>query len=138
MGGISRAALTALAVALLAALFCFVRLGAVPFDDPGEGMHAEIARELLGSSDPFRLTLNGVVYVDKPPLPYALQAAVFTIFGTSETAARAVSAGAAVAAVMATAWLGATLLGPGAGASSPRSRGGLRSCSSGSRTADDR
>jgi len=57
------------------------RLGAAPFDDPGEGMHAEIARELLHSGDPFRLTLNGVVYVDKPPLLYWLEAGAFTTFG---------------------------------------------------------
>ncbi len=78
-------------------------------------MHAEIARELLLSGDPLRLTLNGVVYIDKPPLLYALQAALFATFGASETAARAASAGAAVAAVAATAWLGAKLLGAGAG-----------------------
>jgi len=108
-------ALTALAVALLAAPFCFARLGVVPFDDPGEGMHAEIARELLLSRDPSRLTLNGVVYLDKPPLLYALQAAVSLLLGVSETAARAVSAGAAVAAVAGTAWLGARLLGSAGG-----------------------
>ena len=106
----------AVAVACLAALFCFVRLGVVPFDDPGEGMHAEIARELMRSGDPSRLTLNGVVYIDKPPLLYFLHAAALSIVGESEASARAVSAAAAVAAVAATAWLGAKLLGAGGGA----------------------
>ena len=49
-------------------------LGGAPFDDPGEGMHAEIARELLRARDPVALTLGGVRYVDKPPLLYALLA----------------------------------------------------------------
>src|SRR5206468_4032050 len=78
-------------------------------------MHAEIARELLRSGDPFRLTLNGVVYVDKPPLLYWLQAGAFTTFGASEATARSVSAAAGVAAVAGTAWLGARLLGVAGG-----------------------
>jgi 4-amino-4-deoxy-L-arabinose transferase-like glycosyltransferase len=86
-------------------------LGAVPFDDPGEGMHAEIARELRVSGDALRLTLNGVPYVDKPPLLYALLATGFALGGASETTARLVPALAALAAVAATAWLGARLLG---------------------------
>jgi len=97
--------------ALIAAPFLFAGLGRVPFDDPGEGMHAEIARELAASRDPFALTLNGVRYVDKPPLLYVLVAAASGVMGPSEAAARAVAAGAALAAVGATAWLGARLLG---------------------------
>src|SRR5215470_11996564 len=93
----------------------FARLGATPFDDPGEGMHAEIARELGVSRDPLALTLNGVRYVDKPPLLYLLIAALSKLAGPSEAAARAVSALAALAAVGATAWLGSHLLGPRGG-----------------------
>src|SRR5437879_13505451 len=74
-------------------------------------MHAEIARELGPVTGPFDLRLNGVRYVDKPPLLYWLIALAFTVFGRTEAAARAVSAVAAVAAVAATAWLGARLLG---------------------------
>ena len=57
------------------------------------------------------LTLGGVRYVDKPPLLYALLGFAFTVGGPSETAARAVPALAALAAVAVTAWLGARLLG---------------------------
>ena len=102
-----------LAVAAAAPLV-LAGLGAAPFDDPGEGMHAEIARELLGSGDVLELTLNGVRYVDKPPLLYALLAGAVAGLGPSEAAARLVPALAALAAVGATAWLGARLLG-GAG-----------------------
>ena len=100
---------------LVAAPLLFASLGRAPFDDPGEGMHAEIARELAMSRDPLALTLNGVRYVDKPPLLYVLIAAVSAVAGPSEAAARAVSACAALAAVGATAWLGAHLLGPRGG-----------------------
>src|SRR5262249_59670673 len=96
MGGARRrAAVISVTAALCAAVFCFFRLGPTPFDDPGEGMHAEIARELLHSGDPLRLTLNGVVYVDKPPLLYWLEAGAFTVFGASGGTARAGSARAA-------------------------------------------
>jgi 4-amino-4-deoxy-L-arabinose transferase-like glycosyltransferase len=105
----------ALAIAL-AAPFAMVGIGRTPFDDPGEGMHAQIARELILSGDPVALTLNGVRYVDKPPLLYALMALSFAIGGQTEASARIVPALAALAAVGATTWLGAYLLGTAAGA----------------------
>lgn len=106
---------TALAAAGLAAAaaspFLLVGLGGAPFDDPGEGMHAEIARELMQGTGVLPLTLAGVPYLDKPPLLYALMAAAFGLAGPSEAAARLVSALAALVAVGATAWLGARLAG---------------------------
>lgn len=104
------------ALACVAAMVpLFVGLGRVPFDDPGEGMHAEIARELLASGRPFDLRFAGVRYVDKPPLMYWLIALAFAALGPTEAAARAVSALGGVAAVAATAWLGSRLLGWRAG-----------------------
>ena len=103
------------AVCVAAAAPLFVGLGRVPFDDPGEGMHAEIARELGQSRSLFDLRLDGVRYVDKPPLLYWLIALAFRVLGPTEAAARAVSAVGAVAAVAATAWLGTRLLGGRAG-----------------------
>jgi hypothetical protein len=102
--------------AALAAPFLFAGLGQAPFDDPGEGMHVEIARELAASGDPLRLTLDGVRYVDKPPLLYLLLAGAFAVGGPSEGMARAVAALGALVAVAATAWLGARLRGTGWGA----------------------
>src|SRR5881397_3796031 len=100
-----RGALAAAALAAaLAAPFLFTGLGRAPFDDPGEGMHAEIARELAASGDPLRLTLDGVRYVDKPPLLYLLLASAFAVGGASEGTARAVAALGALVAVAATAW----------------------------------
>ena len=94
-----------------AAPLLLLGLGAVPFDDPGEGMHAEIAREWVSAGGALPLTLGGVPYVDKPPLLYALVAAAFAVVGPGEAGARCVSALAALVAVAATAWLGARLAG---------------------------
>ncbi len=107
----SRAWLAVAIATVVAAPFFLVALGAATFDDPGEGMHAEIARELLVSRDPSVLTLDGVRYIDKPPLLYGLMAATLAVGGLSETSARLVPALAALATVAATAWLGARLLG---------------------------
>lgn len=102
-------------VCVAGALALFLGLGRVAFDDPGEGMHAEIARELLVSRDAFDLRLNGVRYVDKPPLLYWLIALSFAVLGQTEAAARSVSAIAGLVAVAGTAWLGSRLLGRRAG-----------------------
>src|SRR5262249_24575183 len=106
-----RALVTATVATILAAPFLFTGLGGAPFDDPGEGMHAEIACELAASGDPLRLTLDGVRYVDKPPMLYVLLAGAFAVGGESEASARAIPALGALGGVAATAWLGARLLG---------------------------
>ncbi|HYR37751.1 MAG TPA: glycosyltransferase family 39 protein [Methylomirabilota bacterium] len=90
-------------------------LGAAPFDDPGEGQHAEIAREVAVSGDWLTLRLAGVRYFDKPPLLYWLIAAGFKGFGVSEWAARLPAVLGAAAAVAGTTLLGVRLLGPGPG-----------------------
>ena len=103
-----------LVVALSAALLA-PGLGGAPFDDPGEGQHAEIARELLGGSW-LIMRLNGVRYFDKPPLLYWLTAGSFTLFGPTEGAARLAPLLGALLAVAGTVLLGVRLLGAGWGA----------------------
>jgi len=107
--------ITAAFAALLILLVVLPGLGRAPFDDPGEGQHAEIAREAWASGDLFDLRLNGVRYFDKPPLLYWLIALDFGAWGVSEWAARLPSVLGAAAAVAATAFLGARLLNPFAG-----------------------
>ena len=99
----------------LALVLLLPGLGDTPFDDPGEGQHAEIAREILASGDWLTLRLNGVRYFDKPPLLYWLAAGAFAVLGGGEWVARLVPLGGAVLAAAATALLGARLLGPWAG-----------------------
>jgi hypothetical protein len=105
----------AVLAALLALLLLLPGLDKAPFDDPGEGQHAEIAREAWVSGDLLDLRFNGVRYFDKPPLLYWLIVLDFHAWGQSEWAARLPSVAAAAAAAAATALLGARLLGPGAG-----------------------
>jgi 4-amino-4-deoxy-L-arabinose transferase-like glycosyltransferase len=112
----SRAAAgVALAAAALALVLSLPGLGAAPFDDPGEGQHAETAREAWRSGDWLTLRLNGVRYFDKPPLLYLLQAAAFSVGGVSEATARLAPVAGATLAVAGTALLGARLLGPAPG-----------------------
>ena len=97
----------------LAALLLLPGLGAAPLDDPGEGQHAEIAREMAASGDWRVLRLNGVRYLDKPPLLYWLAAASFSVLGVHEWTARLGPVLGTVMAAAGTAVLGARLLGPG-------------------------
>ena len=115
MGRLGDAGVAVLLVVALAAVLLAPGLGRAPFDDPGEGQHAEIARELVGGSW-LTLRLNGVRYFDKPPLLYWLTAASFSLFGLTEGAARLAPLLGALLAVAATALLGVRLLGPGGGA----------------------
>ncbi len=102
--------------ALLVLFLVLPGLGRAPFDDPGEGQHAEIAREAWVSGDLLDLRLNGVRYFDKPPLLYWLIALDFRAWGVSEWAARLPSVLGAALAAAATALLGARLLNPMGGA----------------------
>ena len=115
MGRLGDAGVAVLLVVALAAVLLAPGLGRAPFDEPGEGQHAEIARELVGGSW-LTLRLNGVRYFDKPPLLYWLTAASFSLFGFTEGAARLAPLLGALLAVAATALLGVRLLGLGWGA----------------------
>jgi 4-amino-4-deoxy-L-arabinose transferase-like glycosyltransferase len=101
--------------AILVLLLLLPGLGRAPFDDPGEGQHAEIAREAWASGHYLDLRLNGVRYFDKPPLLYWLIALDFRVWGISEWAARLPSVLGAALAVGATALLGARLVDPRTG-----------------------
>lgn len=103
------AAVAAIALALALLL---PGLGRAPFDDPGEGQHAEIAREVLATGDGLTLRLNGVRYFDKPPLLYWLTAGAFRAFGVDAGPARLAPLLGTLLAASATAVLGARLLGP--------------------------
>jgi 4-amino-4-deoxy-L-arabinose transferase-like glycosyltransferase len=98
----------------LAAVLLAPGLGRAPLDDPGEGQHAEIAREMLGGSW-IAPRLNGVRYFDKPPLLYWLTAVSFRQWGLTEGVARLAPLLGGLLAVAGTTLLGVRLLGPGGG-----------------------
>ena len=69
-------------------LLWFALLAGRPLYDPDEGRYAEIPREILSSGDWLIPHLNGLVYLEKPPLQYWLSALTFSAFGQSEFVAR--------------------------------------------------
>jgi 4-amino-4-deoxy-L-arabinose transferase-like glycosyltransferase len=55
---------------------------------PDEGRYADIAREMLEANDWVTPRLNGIKYLEKPPLQYWGTAGVFALFGFDEWTAR--------------------------------------------------
>jgi len=85
-------------VALLVPAFFFLYgLDAFPLRDNNEGLYAGIAREMLASGDFIVPHLNGVPYIEKPPLLYWLMSLSMSVFGPTPAAARLVPAGAMLA-----------------------------------------
>jgi 4-amino-4-deoxy-L-arabinose transferase-like glycosyltransferase len=79
--------------ALLLPMFFFLHgLDAFPLRDNNEGLYAEIAREMLAGGNFIVPHLNGVPYIEKPPLLYWLCALSMKLFGVTPAAARLVSA----------------------------------------------
>jgi 4-amino-4-deoxy-L-arabinose transferase-like glycosyltransferase len=105
----SRRALALLFLAFF--LFYFSALGTVPLLEPDEGRYAEIPREMLSRGDFVTPHLNGVVYLEKPPLFYWGNALSMAILGENEFAARCFTALASVAGILLTYWMGSALAG---------------------------
>ncbi|WP_211466022.1 ArnT family glycosyltransferase [Collimonas silvisoli] len=82
--------------------FVLAGLGSFGVLDNNEGLYADISREMLLSRDwrhwiiPY---LNGLPYMEKPPLLYWLTALSFAVFGVSEWSARLVPALSSLACV---------------------------------------
>ncbi|HEY5996434.1 MAG TPA: phospholipid carrier-dependent glycosyltransferase, partial [Candidatus Deferrimicrobiaceae bacterium] len=98
----SRATLVLFFVSL--ALLYFSALGTMPLMEPDEGRYAEIPREMLATGDFVTPRLNGVVYIEKPPLYYWGCAASQAVFGQDEFGARFFGAAVALLGVMLTWW----------------------------------
>lgn len=60
-----------------------------PIQDDNEGLYAQVALEMLHGGSWILPHLDGVPYLEKPPLLYWLTALSFHVFGPSEAAARA-------------------------------------------------
>lgn len=103
---------------LAAVVFIFAGLGGPGILNNNEGLYAEIPREMLASHD-WRFWiiphLNGLPYMEKPPLLYWLTAASFALFGISEWSARLVPALSALACVGTLLWFGRAVGRPRAG-----------------------
>ncbi len=86
-------------------LLYFAFLGSLPLLEPDEGRYTEIPREMLTRGDYVLPHLNGVLYFEKPPLYYWLNAASIKAFGLNPFASRFWSAALGLAGVLVTAWL---------------------------------
>ncbi len=98
------------AVVLLGASF-LVRLGAVDITEPDEARYAAVARAMVEGGDYVTPSINGFIYLDKPPLLHWLNALSMRVFGFTAFAARLPSVLAALAAVFITCLIGASMGG---------------------------
>ncbi|MEO8407361.1 MAG: glycosyltransferase family 39 protein [Oxalobacteraceae bacterium] len=98
--------------------FVLLRLGGNGLLDNNEGLYAEISREMLASRD-WRMWviphLNGLPYMEKPPLLFWLTALSFALFGASEWSARLTPALSGLACVGMLLWFGRAIERPLAG-----------------------
>src|SRR6185295_11147390 len=70
-----------------------------PWLEPDEGRYAEIPREMLVTGDWITPHLNGLVYLEKPPLQYWATAIAYSIFGVNEWSSRVYSMTLALLAI---------------------------------------
>ncbi|MBI5597439.1 MAG: glycosyltransferase family 39 protein [Elusimicrobia bacterium] len=87
-----------------------------PLWEVDDARYAEVPREMHLSGNATVPTLNGMDYIEKPPLIYWLGAASYSVFGVGEAAARFPLALTAVTALLGVWWLGGWLFSPAAGA----------------------
>lgn len=94
---------------LVAGAAVLIGLGSHGLLNNNEGLYAEIPREMIASHDWRQWIiphLNGLPYMEKPPLLYWLTALAFLLFGTSEWSARLVPALSSLACVAMLLWFG--------------------------------
>jgi 4-amino-4-deoxy-L-arabinose transferase-like glycosyltransferase len=85
-GGPRRGIAWASLVGLWLAIF-FASLFAPPLLDDADATHANAARHMVTTGDMVTLTVNGIRYLEKAPLPYWLDAMSFRVFGFNTFAA---------------------------------------------------
>jgi 4-amino-4-deoxy-L-arabinose transferase-like glycosyltransferase len=86
-------------LAVLVSLVWLSTLAGRPLFNPDEGRYAEIPREMLAQGDWIVPHLNGLDYIEKPPLQYWATAIAYSLFGVSEFSARLYTALAALGTI---------------------------------------
>jgi 4-amino-4-deoxy-L-arabinose transferase-like glycosyltransferase len=99
----------------LLSLVWLATLAGRPLFNPDEARYAEIPREMLSGGDWVIPHLNGLDYIEKPPLQYWATAATYRMLGVSEFSARLYIALTALATAALIGFLAARLWGSGAG-----------------------
>jgi 4-amino-4-deoxy-L-arabinose transferase-like glycosyltransferase len=103
---------------VLAALLAFLWLATLntrPLFNPDEGRYAEIPRETLSGGDWVIPHLNGLAYIEKPPLQYWATALTYRLLGPSEFTARLYCALTALGTLWVTGLVASRLLSREAG-----------------------
>ena len=113
------------ALAVLVALVWLATLGLRPLFNPDEGRYAEIPREMLAGGDWVVPHLNGLAYIEKPPLQYWGTALSLRVFGGNAFAARLYTALCALATVGVVGFTGRRLWGIDAGWRAAGALGGM-------------
>jgi len=93
----------------------FASLFSPPLLDDVDSIHAEAAREMIVRHDYVTLYVDGLRYLDKPPLPYWMVAGAMHVFGQTDVAVRSVLAFTMLALTLYLYFLGRRLFGEGAG-----------------------
>jgi 4-amino-4-deoxy-L-arabinose transferase-like glycosyltransferase len=76
---------------ILAAIFAAVQLGSLftpPLLDDADASHAQAAQHMAETGDWVTLKVDGIRYLEKPPLPYWFEAVLYRIFGENVFATR--------------------------------------------------
>ena len=95
---------------LLAAIFIAVQIGSLftpPLLDDADASHAQAAQHMVETGDLVTLKVDGIRYLEKPPLPYWIEAAFYRVFGENAFATRLPNSLAVLGIVwLAWAWAG--------------------------------
>jgi 4-amino-4-deoxy-L-arabinose transferase-like glycosyltransferase len=100
--------------AVFIAVLWFATSSMRPLFNTDEGRYAEIPREMLSGGDWVIPHLNGLAYIEKPPLQYWATALSLRVFGQSEFAARFYTVLCALVTVLAVCFVARRLWGSAA------------------------
>jgi 4-amino-4-deoxy-L-arabinose transferase-like glycosyltransferase len=96
---------TYLGLAAFIVVVWFATLPLRPLFNPDEGRYAEIPREILSGGDWVIPHLNGLAYIEKPPLQYWATALSLRVFGQGEFGARFYTALCALGTLLVVWWV---------------------------------
>lgn len=102
-------------LAILVSAIWFGNVGYRTLAEPDEGRYAEIPREMLAAGDWITPQLNGIPYLEKPPLQYWVTAAAYSVLGTSPWVSRLWTVSTGLLGIAVTYALGRAVWGARAG-----------------------
>jgi 4-amino-4-deoxy-L-arabinose transferase-like glycosyltransferase len=114
-GGGKRSHLYLILLLIAAAIYLGCVVSPPSLMDDVDAVQAAIARNMLASGDWVTARLDGVMYIEKPPLIYWMMATSYRVFGVHDWAARIPVALSAIALALLTAAFGTWAFGKRAG-----------------------